>query len=60
MPICPHCGKFTSFLDYGVEGILEGEDAEEFMRNEHQPATPEQIAFFKKAIEIYRLHKIEF
>lgn len=58
MPTCPHCGKFTPFTDYGVNNILEGEDAEEFMRNE--PATPEQIAFFKEAIEIYRLHKIEF
>lgn len=60
MPICPHCGKFTSFLDYGVEGILEGEDAEEFWRNESEPATPEQIEFLKKAIGLYRSHPAKF
>ena len=60
MPTCPHCGKFTSFADYGIDNILEGEDAEEFWRNEQQPATPEQIAAFREAIEFYRAHKTDF
>ncbi len=60
MPTCPHCGKFTSFHDYGIDNILEGEDAKEFWENESKPATEEQIAFFKKAIEIYRQHKLDF
>ena len=54
MPICPHCKKFTSFAEYGIDNILEGEEAEEFMKNDALPATPEQVAFFKEAIKVYR------
>jgi hypothetical protein len=58
MPICPHCKKFTSFYDYGVDNVLEGEDAEEFIRHQNDEPTPKQIEMFKKAREIYRGHKI--
>ena len=56
MPNCPHCGKFTSFFDYGLDNVLEGEDAEEFWKHDAEPSTPEQIEFFKEAIRIYRAH----
>jgi len=54
MPECPHCHKFFPFSDIGIDNILEGEDAEEFLKNEHQVYSPEQIAFFKEAIQVYR------
>jgi hypothetical protein len=37
--------------------ILEGEDAEEFMRNEKNPkVSKEQIEMFKKAMRLYKTH----
>ena len=54
MPICPHCKKFTSFAEYGIDNILEGQDAIDFRENEKTPATPDQIAFFKEALKVYR------
>jgi hypothetical protein len=54
MPTCPHCKKIFTFHEIGIDNILEGKDAEEFRRNEHQTFTPEQIEFFKKAKKIYK------
>ncbi len=60
MPICPHCKKFTSFHDYGIDNILEGEDAEEFIKNFENPPplTEKQKAMFRKASEIYKANPI--
>ena len=54
MPKCPLCGGSFPFSDIGIHNILEGNDAEEFLKNMHQDYTPEQIAFFKEAREVYR------
>ena len=54
MPTCPLCGRSFKFTDIGINNILEGTDAEEFMKNEKLPATPEQIEFFRQAIKVYR------
>lgn len=54
MPTCPLCKKFFPFEMIGITNILEGEDAEEFWRNEKKSATPEQVEFFKEAIKVYR------
>jgi hypothetical protein len=54
MPKCPLCGGFFPFSDIGIHNILEGEDLEEFLKNERQEYSPEQIAVFKEAREIYR------
>jgi len=61
MPKCPHCGKFTSFSDYGINNILERDEAKEFIKNsENQTYTKEQIENFKKAREIYNAKKLKF
>jgi hypothetical protein len=60
MPFCPHCHKFTSFSEYGIDNILEGEEAEEFYENESKPVTPEQIARLKECVRIYREHPLKF
>lgn len=54
MPKCPRCGEHFSFEEIGIYDILEGEDAEAFLKEES--ATPEQVAMFKGAIKIYRDH----
>jgi len=54
------CHKFFPFSDIGIHDILEGEEAEEFWRNEEKPVTPEQIARLKECIRIYREHPLKF
>ena len=37
-----------------------GKEAEEFLQNQHQVFTPEQIKFFKEAKRIYNENKYKF
>lgn len=61
MPKCPHCGKFTSFEKYGLNNVLERDDAKEFIKNiDNVEYTKEQKENFKKAREIYQKHKLDF
>jgi len=47
----------TKPIELGL--ILEGEDAEEFMKNEKNPqVSKEQIEMFREAIRLYKTHPL--
>ena len=49
----------TQKMELGL--VLEGSDAEEFLKNEADSNfTPKQVELFKKAKRIYRSHRTKF